>query len=342
MPLRMAIAGLKHGSNYLSHIRKHPDTELAAVVDVDSGLLNARAAEYGVPGFSSIGELLSTNLADAAIVAVPTPFHAELSTACLEAGLHVLQEKPLCRNDAEAAEIGAAVKRSGLVFQVGYEVRSSALVRAVRSHIERGDLGGIVNVWYNMHTLDKHQMIAGHWQNDRSNMGGKLFDCAPHYLDVIGQWAGAPVVRVAAFGNKLSAAGPCGKGLPESAVILLEYANGVRGTFNFSAVTRVNDDASFGVVGTTGRVAGNPWLPEGAGSYELRTEGGLFKGQIVVDGGKTSCGHLGFSEQFDKFVNAVLRGGPNACTFDEASALHRLMVAIDNSLATGQVVEMGG
>jgi len=174
----------------------------------------------------------------------------------------------------------------------------------------------------------------------RTWAAGKLFDCAPHYVDVIGQWAGAPVVRVAAFGNKLAAAGPCSAELPQSAVILLEYANGVRGTFNFSAVTRVNDDASFGVVGTTGRIAGNPWLPEGAGSYELRTEGGLFKGGFVVDGGKTSRGHLGFSEQFINFVDAVLRGGPNVCTFDEAFAVHRLMVAIDKSLSTGHVMEV--
>jgi len=173
MPLRVAIAGLKHGSNYLSHIQKHADTELAAVVDVDADLLSTRAAEYGVPGFRSIGELLSANLADALIIAVPTPFHAELSTACLDAGLHVLQEKPLCRNDAEAAAIGAAVKRSGRVFQVGYEVRSSALVQAIRRHIERGDLGETVNVWYNMHTFDKHQLLAECWQHDRSNMGGR-------------------------------------------------------------------------------------------------------------------------------------------------------------------------
>jgi len=48
----------------------------------------------------------------------------------------------------------------------------------------------------------------------------------------------------------------------------------VRATYNFGAANRFNDDAGFGLAGTTGRIMGNPWYPDRAGSYELRTEGG--------------------------------------------------------------------
>lgn len=337
MALRIGIIGLGHGAGYLHLAQQHPRTCLAAIVDRDPARL-AEFAKYQVPAFRDTAELLAAGVADVAIIALPTPYHAETSTACLRAGLHVLQEKPLCRNDIEAAALAAAVAASGKVFQVGYEVRSSPLHQAVLRHIAAGDLGEVTNVWYNQHTRDKFH--EGDWRAERANMGGKLFDCAVHYLDLIQQWAGAPVHRLAALGNRRGRLGACADELPESAVISLEYRNGVRGTFNFGAVNFCNDDASFGVVGTTGRIMGNPWLPEGAGSFELRREGGVYRSQVVFDGKLTSTGHLGFREQFDNFVAAILDGGPNRCPIGDAIALHRQMVALDRALATGEVVTL--
>ena len=118
------------------------------------------------------------------------------------------------------------------------------------------------------------------------------------------------------------------------------HANGVRGTFNFGAVNQCGDDASFGVVGTTGRIMGNPWLPQKAGSYELRRHQGVEVSQIVFDVTKTSGGHLGWKEQFSNFVKAVKGEGPNVCPISDAIAIHEQMVALDKSMATGQVVDV--
>jgi predicted dehydrogenase len=338
MGLRIAVVGLGHGTSYLGLARNHPRTELVAVVDRDAGRLANVTASWNVRGFASVKELLAAAVADVAIVALPTPFHAETSAACLDAGLHVLQEKPLCLTDEETKAIRSAVWRSGKKFQVGYEVRSSPLHQSILKHVARGDIGTLTNVWYNQHTMESHR--PGEWRDARANMGGKLFDCAVHYLDLIQQWAGAPVYRVVVLGNVLEKTGPCEKELPLSAAIALEYRNGVRGTFNFGAANRFNDDASFGLAGTTGRIMGNPWLPEGAGSYEVRLDGGIRKSQVVFDGNLTSRGHLGFKEQFDNFVQMVLDGGPNLCSVDDAIAIHRQMAAIDRSLATGDVVTL--
>ena len=338
MPLRIAIIGLGHGCSYLGLTKAHRETELAALVDNDAGRLENLAASHGVPGFDSVEALLEAKVADVAIIALPTMFHEKASVTCLDAGLHVLQEKPLCLRDDEAESIRAAVERSGKVFQVGYEVRSSPFHQSILNHVAAGDLGTLTNIWYNQHTLDKHD--PGAWREERANMGGKLFDCAVHYLDVIQQWAGAPVHRIVALGNVLGQVGPCERELPKSASIAIEYRNGVRGTFNFGAANSFNDDSSFGLAGTTGRIMGNPWLPEGAGSYELRQDGGIRKGQVVFDGKLTSTGHLGFREQFDNFVAAVLEGAPNVCPVEDAIAIHQQMVALDRSLATGDTVTM--
>ena len=338
--LRIAIVGLRHGSTYVPHVRRHARTDLAALVDIDARLLGDLSAACGVPGFAGVAEMLAAGVADAAILAVPTRYHAEASEACLDAGLHVLQEKPLCRNEDEARRIGRAVDRNaGRVFQVGFEMRSSPLHRAILDHIARGDLGRVTNLWYHQHT-NKDAGFAGTWRAQRDEMGGMLFDCAVHTLDLMQQWAGSRVCRLAAIGNVLGETGPCAEAVPLSAAIAMEYANGVRGTYNFGGCNQLHDDASFGVVGTTGRIMGTPWLPEKAGSYELRTHGGLRKGTLAFDGELTSRGHLGFGEQFDSFVAACLAGGPNVCPFPDAYAVQRTMQAIDRSLTSGEVVTL--
>lgn len=338
MTLKLCVAGLGHGRSYFQLAEAHPRVTLAALVDSNEQLLEREADALGVERFTSVEAMLAAGVADAAVLALPTPAHADTTTACLDAGLHVLQEKPLCATDDEAARIGAAVERSGRVFQVGYEVRSSDLHLAVMEHIARGDIGTVTNVWYNQHTLEKAP--EGNWRRSRDWMGGKLFDCAVHYFDVVQQWAGAPLVRLAAMGNLLGATGPCPDCLPGSAAVAMEYANGVRGTFNFGEHNDCNDDASFGIVGTTGRIMGNPWLPEKAGSFELRTHQGRRRYNVVFDGKLCSTGHLGFREQFQNFVHAALDGGPNMCPFGDALAVHKMMRAIDRSLATGAVVAL--
>jgi len=172
--LRIAIVGLRHGSTYIPHVRRHARTELAAVVDIDARLLGDLSAACGVPGFAGVAEMLTAGVADAAILAVPTRYHAEASEACLDAGLHVLQEKPLCRNEDEARRIGRAVDRNaGRVFQVGFEMRSSPLHRAILDHVARGDLGRVTNLWYHQHT-NKDAGFAGTWRARRSEMGGRI------------------------------------------------------------------------------------------------------------------------------------------------------------------------
>jgi predicted dehydrogenase len=329
--LRFAIVGLGHGASYIENIRNHPRAELAAVVDVNP----ERLRKANAPGFTNLDAFLAVRVADAVVIATPNPLHASQSIACLDAGLHVLQCKALCCNDAEADAIGEAVKRSGCVFQIGFEFRSSPLHRAILDHIRRGDLGEVTNVWWHQH---RHVEFYPEWDRVRTNMGGSLFNCAVHFLDLIQQWAGAPVHRLVALGNGKGKIGLCREEMPDNAAISLEYKNGVRGTYNFGCTNRFSDDASFGVAGTTGRIMGNP---NHAGSFELRTNGGAQVAQVVIDPQLTGTGHLGMREELDHFVRTVLDDAPNACSCADALAIHRMMTAIDRSLATGQVITLG-
>jgi len=334
-PLRVAVAGLQHGLTHIDCIQRHSRVQLAAVIDIDPERRCEASTRFAVPGFQDIRELAVSGVADAVILAVPTRFHASMTEQALDAGLHVLLEKPLCRNDEEASLLWAAAQRSPCVLQVGYEVRSSPLFEAVRDHIRCGDLGEVTNIWWHQHTDQSRHKDT--WRASRTDMGGVLFDCAVHYLDLLQQWAGAPLVRVAAFGNARGRTGACADGVPESVAIILEYANGIRGTYNLGAVNKFNDDASFGVAGTTGRIQGNPIE---AGSYELRTHCGLRVGHFRFDPKLTSAGHLGFQEQLNHWLAAICDGAPNICPIADAIAIHRMMRALDVSLCESRMVDL--
>ena len=338
--VRYAIVGLGHGLSHVKTVQANPRAELVAVCDKTPDLIAKLCAQPGMEGvqaYDSYEKMLAEAECDAVVVAVPTVAHRELSCKALDAGKHVLQEKPLTLNLAEAEKIADAVRRSGRVFQVGYEVRSSALVRKIREIMDRGDLGQLVVVWWNMFTGIPSR-DASHWQLSRAMGGGKLFDCSCHYLDLLMMWAGARFERVCAFGGPPGSTGPNADDMPTVANIIVEFANGVRGTYSLSSVSKSTNDSAFGLVGTAGRIEGDPWLPEGAGSLRLYTEKALYTTDIRINGQMASRGHLGFAEQHDVFIDAIQKGTAPACTVDEAAVGLRLMLAIDRSIATGRVV----
>lgn len=338
-PLRVGVIGLSHGKSHVAVLAGKPAFRVTALVDPEPARRAAAAevARCDVRPFACVRDMLDAECVDAVAIAVPTASHADVAIECLRAGVHVLLEKPLCAIDADAVRLAEAARNSRGVFQLGYEVRSSPMHRSILRHIAAGDLGDVTNVWWNQHTNQNKHEYDG-WRRSRSNMGGALLDCACHFLDLISQWARSPLVRVMAMGNLQHHVGPCAADvLPETAVILLEYANGVRGTYNFGAVNQFRDDATFGIAGTTGCIRGNPIS---AGRFELRRDRGLEVSRVEFDPALTSAGHLGFAEQWDAFAASIREGAANVCPIDDALAIHTMMRAIDQSLSSGQVVQI--
>ena len=134
--LRAAVIGAGYLGKF--HAQKYAaleDCELRAVVDINP----ARAREVGdsvrAPAAIDYREVLRK--VDLASIVVPTELHHEVAKACLEAGVHILVEKPVTRTTEEAAELVELAKRNGLVFQVGHLERFNPAVLAVRDQITR-------------------------------------------------------------------------------------------------------------------------------------------------------------------------------------------------------------
>ena len=111
------------------------DCQLVAVADVDADRAQALAAKLGCRAVGSYRELFGE--ADAAVVSVPTERHREVAGACLEAGLHVLVEKPLAVDLRQSDELVSLASRKQKILQVGHVERYNAAFRALAARMHR-------------------------------------------------------------------------------------------------------------------------------------------------------------------------------------------------------------
>ncbi len=129
-PLRVAVIGAgRMGAHHARVYGELPGCKLVGIVDKDLTRGREVAEKHGTDAFLSLAEL-TTDL-DAASVAVPTVYHAEVAIPLLERGVHVLVEKPLAPDSASARQLVEASRRTGRVLQVGHSERFNPVVRAL-------------------------------------------------------------------------------------------------------------------------------------------------------------------------------------------------------------------
>jgi predicted dehydrogenase len=127
--------------------RSSAEADVVAVAARDRTRADAFAKKHGVPRvFDSYAALLDAPDIDAIYNPLPNGLHAEWTIAALEAGKHVLCEKPFTANTAEAERVAAAADRTGLVVMEAFHYRYHPLAARMRAIVEQGDLGTVQHV----------------------------------------------------------------------------------------------------------------------------------------------------------------------------------------------------
>jgi predicted dehydrogenase len=162
------------------------DCRLVGVADVELARAQALAHELGCPAFLQYQDAFKH--ADAAVVSVPTERHREVAGACLEAGLHVLVEKPIATDLAQSEELISMARKKNRVLQVGHVERYNAAFRALAARVRRPLLidaerlsgfkrrGADVDVVLDLmiHDLDLCLALAGSEMSDLSACGFRV------------------------------------------------------------------------------------------------------------------------------------------------------------------------
>ncbi len=194
--LRIAVVGLGVGKAHIKQFSDLPGVSVVAVCDQDEKRLTTLAEEYDIEQtYSDFDEMLHSASLDAVAVATPNYTHCALTLKAFQAGLHVLCEKPLAVDAAEAAEMVEAAENAGLKLAVHYNHRMAPGAQLVQRYIENGDFGDIYYVRSIWHRWQGIPGGASGWFYKADLAGGGCFiDLGVHMIDRALTFAGFPRV----------------------------------------------------------------------------------------------------------------------------------------------------
>lgn len=181
---RVGVVGVGHiGKNHARLYRELTTARFTAIYDNDRALAAERAAEFGVKATASLEEFAEQ--VDAASIATPTSSHFEIGRELLMRGKHLLVEKPIADNTADATELAELAASRGLVLQVGHVERFNPVLSALENRLT------------NPRFIEAHRLSP---YPNRSTDIGVVLDLMIHDLEIILHLVRSPVQTIDAVG----------------------------------------------------------------------------------------------------------------------------------------------
>lgn len=183
--LRVGVIGLGIGRMHLEGWKKHPQVDVVAIADPDAAKRQAVGDQFGiVQRYDSAEAMLAAEKLDVVSICTPNKFHKALTLAALEAGCHVLCEKPMAMNATEGRQMLEAAQRAGKRLMINFSYRFSAASRALKAQVDSGMFGEFYfgrTVWHRRRGMPGF----GGWFGQKALAGGgPLIDLGVHRLDL--------------------------------------------------------------------------------------------------------------------------------------------------------------
>lgn len=314
------LYGLKTGA---------PRTTITAAVDTDPVHAATIADETGARVFLSLDEALENGDFDAVDIMTPHHLHEPMAIACLEAGKHVLLEKPMAPTLDACDRILAAAAVSDKVFMVGENSQYWPEVLATDQLLNDGAIGDVISVITNFYVLPDDESFTGEhpWRFDNALAGGGLvIDGGAHLIRPLRMWFGEIETVIGAIDH------PWKKMEDESlGHALLQFESGKIGTFSCLMFDTVLGPSPFWrITGTTGEIHVAGLYQNGVLLFdEQHPEGRMLDGEWD----DSSASFIGEMADFEQ---AVLDGKPLAAGPEVSLGELRTALAIYRSAKTRQ------
>jgi predicted dehydrogenase len=322
---------------------KARNAELYAICDVAEDLL-ARMAATHVPTrtFGDYAAMLADPELEAVIVATADAFHVEASRLALEAGKHVLCEKPMAMSVEEAESLAAIARRSGCVLHIGHMKRYDPGIEAAKDFID-GEMGQLLalKAWYcdstHRYTMtDAVQPLM--IKSAKARKPGKdpkadlqqymMLAHGSHLVDMARFLAGEITAVEARYLERFGA---------RCWFIDVAFANGTLGHLDLTVAVRMDWHEGFQVYGEHGSVIAktfNPWYYKSSEVDIFHEKTATWHRPLAADG------HF-YRRQVEGFADAVLHGKiAHGATAEDGVASVRAMAAIAQSARTGKPVAL--
>lgn len=306
-------------------IRAANRSELVAVGSRSQESASAYAREWDIPHtFSSYDALLSSDMIDAVYISLPNKFHAEWTIKALEAGKHVLCEKPFALTVADVDEMVAASKRTGQILAEAFMYRHHPQTKTVLDWVRSGKLGAIklVRATFSFTTSERHNIRL---QPDLG--GGSLWDVGIYPVSFAQAVMGAAPIQVSAFQE----VGETGVDMLFSGI--MQYGNGAQAHVSSAFNLPMQTDAE--VAGSLGRLnLTQPFVGLEQNRQLTFTDASGRSQAVPVDSEYLYQGEI------DDMNSAILDGTANYLSLEETRNHVKIVLALYKAARTGEVVKM--
>lgn len=354
--LRVGVIGCGAGLFHLEGYAEEPRVKIEALAGLDTDRCTSLATRFNVPRIhSDYRELLEQDDIDAVSIAVPNSLHAPVAIAALDAGKHVLIEKPLARNEAEGQLMVDAAERNGKILAIAFQRRWRHDIEIVRDRVQSADFG---RVYYSKAFWMRRSGIPGwgSWFTSKEAAGGgPLIDLGVHVLDMALYVLGNPIV-ISVSAATYAEIGPQGLGnwvgrsqgfIPEghkgyevedlaTAFIRFEDGSTLLLEASWASFTEMDDDFGVQFYGSKGgaRIFSEKYADTGT----LKIFSGI--GDTTQDSAPRLAHRKGHSYIIRGFVDGILDGKPVSPDGREGLDRVRLIDAIYRSAELGKEISL--
>ena len=354
-PLRVGICGSGITKVHIEGYQKIAGVRVVAIAGPDTDRCQEVADTYGIPQvFADYREMLALGL-DAVSIGVPNVYHTGIALAALEAGCHVLCEKPLADTLAGAERIVKAAGRSDRVFMVAFNRRYFSNARALRRFVDAGTLGPIYHARTGWTRRTGIPGFGGWFTTRALSGGGPLIDLGVHMLDLALYMMDYPR-PVAVSGATYAAFGPRGKGasdyaprptdpskvvfdVEDFATGLIRFENGATLLLQagWAGYQSLKDDISLQLFGREGGASINMPDSRSEASLRLTTE---LAGEVVEVVPSLPVAPRGddYDREAAAFVAAIRAGEPSPAPSEQGLFIMQIIDALYRSAEAGREV----
>ncbi len=203
--LKVAVTGLGFSTKYIQNYIDAPETELLLLHDINGEHARATAKEFGRCRWTTNFDDVLASDADMLEVATPNHFHSEQAIAAMEAGKHVLCQKPMAPTVAECRRMVDASKRTTTMLGINITWMTNRLAPDIKIAIADGLLGDIASLRVrNAHRGLMGQKMSAGWRSDMKKLGGGVFmQLGVHPLALVLWMTGLEVISVMGYADNL-------------------------------------------------------------------------------------------------------------------------------------------
>lgn len=332
--LRVAVIGCGSiaKNRHLGEFNQHPNVEIVAVCDIVEERAQEVAQTYGAKAYTNYEDILKIEEIDAVSVCLPNYLHAPVSIAALEAGKHVLCEKPMATSIEEADAMIEAAKKNDKKLMIAHNQRFVTSHQKARALIESGEVGKIYSFRSTFghggpETWSADGEDSWFFKKDEAFIGA-MGDLGVHKTDLLRYLLGEEFVEVASF---IETSAKDFANVDDNAVCILKSESGIIGTLAASWAYTAGEDNSTIIYGenATLRLEDDP-------NYSLIVQyknGEVVKYELGAiqsneEGGQTT------SHTIDHFVEAVLENHEPLIDGEEGKKSLAVILAALESMET--------